>query len=122
MDPISNVDRLVILLRQRLRERSRTAGAKRGAGASRAEAPLTGRAAVQALAAVDGVDDHQLKRALIQNILADQLGGELINEAQFQQVVDRVTTALESEQATARLLTRVVGELRASAGWANRAS
>jgi len=116
MDPICNVDRLGILLRQRLLERSKAAGLKRGASTTRNETPLTGRAAVQALAAVEGIDDRQLKRALIQNILSDQLGGELINEAQFQQVVDRVTNALESEQETARLLNRVVGELRSSAG------
>lgn len=115
MDPISNVDRLVVLLRQRLLERSRTSGAKRIGAAARNGASPTGTAALQALAAVEGIDDHQLKRALIQNILSDQLGGELINEAQFQQVVDRVTATLEGEQATARLMAKVVEELRFSA-------
>ena len=115
MDPISNVDRLVVLLRQRLLERSRTAGPKRSGGATRSDPSPTGRAALQALATVEGIDDRQLKRALIQNILSDQLGGELINEAPFQQVVDRVTATLEGEQATARLMNRVVEELRLSA-------
>jgi hypothetical protein len=111
MDPVSNVDRLVLLLRQRLMERSKSEPVRK-----------TGRAAerrgldnVQALAAVESVDDRQLKRALIQNLLAEQFGAGLINEAKFQQVVDRVTETLESDTAAAGLLSRVVTELRASA-------
>ena len=116
MDPISNVDRLVFLLRQRLTERSKLGAAARSGGkAAAAERAATGLDNVHALAAVDGVDDRQLSRALIQNILADQLGGKLLNEAKFQQVVDRVTETLESDGASAQLLARLVGELRASA-------
>src|SRR5690242_7816440 len=98
MDPISNVDRLVLLLRQRLAERSRLAGSARVAVRPGApERPPSGIDNVQALAAVEGVDDRQLRRALIQNILADQLGPKLINDAKFQQVVDRVTETIEAD-------------------------
>lgn len=114
MDPISNVDRLVLLLRQRLAERSKSSGAaapRRPAG----ERAATGMENVQALAAAEGVDERQLRRALIQNVLAEQFGEALINEAKFQQVVDKVTEALEADRDGARLLSRVTGELRASA-------
>lgn len=117
MDPISNVDRLVFLLRQRLQERARTETVAKGARkpASReSESPL-GLDKLQALAAVDGIDDRQFRRALIQNILTDQLGAKLINEAKFQQVVDRVTETLEDDPNASRLLNRIVGELRAQA-------
>jgi hypothetical protein len=112
MDPISNVDRLAKLLRQRLAERAK-ADAKRAErrGPSDAAASRPG-GAVQALAAAEGVDDRQLRRALIENILADQLGQELINEAKFQQVVERVTEALADDSGTARLLDRIVREMR----------
>ena len=71
---------------------------------------------LQALAAVDGVEDRQLGRALIQRILSEELGSDLMNEAKFQLVVDQVTDALRSEPATAGLLSRILGELRAAAG------
>jgi hypothetical protein len=115
MDPISNVDQLVLLLRQRLAERSRAASSgKTGQVRSARETASAEVDSAHALAAIDGVDERQLKRALIQNILADQLGGALLNDAQFQQVVDRVTETIDAEPETSRLLSLVVLELRAS--------
>jgi hypothetical protein len=116
MDPISNVDRLVLLLRQRLDERAR---AERGeadeVGRRQSEPALTGPDALRALASVEGVDDRQLKRALIQNLLAEALGPGLINDAGFQQVVEQVTETLDAEPASAQLLARVAQDLRAAA-------
>ncbi|MDO8380135.1 hypothetical protein [Phenylobacterium sp.] len=114
MDPISNVDQLVLLLRQRLLERSKSHGvtARRRSSSEQPASPLEN---VQALAGVDGVEERQLRRAFIQSILVDQLDARLINDAKFQQVVDRVTDALDDDAGSSRLLTRLVGELRASA-------
>jgi len=70
---------------------------------------------VQALAAINDLDDHQLKRALIQNILVEQLGEGLLNDARFQQVVDRVTDTISGDAEAARLLSRLASELRVSA-------
>jgi hypothetical protein len=111
MDPISNVDRLVLLLRQRLSERS--AVASRGAAARRTQPAAPD--AVRALAAVEGMDERHLRRALIQSLLADSFGRQVVNEAQFQQVVDRVTQTIEEDPDTVRLLQRVVGDLRTAA-------
>ena len=116
MDPIANVDRLVLLLRQRLLERSRASSTGRTGGAPRAEATAAnGLDGVHTLASVDGVDDRQLRRALIQSVLADQFGPTLLNEAKFQQVVERVTETMEEDAGSARLLSRLVTELRATA-------
>ena len=115
MDPISNVDRLVILLRQRLQERNKAAASKSERRGEFAERTLTGLENVQAMAATEAVDDGQLGRALIQSILADHFGPEMINEAKFQQVIDRVAEALESDRGGSALLARMVGELRESA-------
>jgi hypothetical protein len=110
MDPISNVDRLVLLLRQRLSERSRG-----GAGATRRDRAAAKPDAVRALDGVRDLDDRQLRRALVQNVLTDQFGAEMINEAQFQQMVDRVTETIEDDAAASALLGRLVAELRAAA-------
>ncbi|HEX3673455.1 MAG TPA: hypothetical protein VHU87_04215 [Rhizomicrobium sp.] len=111
MDPISNADRLVLLLRQKLQERAK-AGASARPG-KKAEQPAT-RSGIQALAAVEGSDERPLRRALIQNLLADQLGPALLNDAQFQQIVSRVTEAIEDDPGASQLLSRLVSELRPS--------
>lgn len=113
MDPIANADRLLLLLRQKLLDRSKAASASARVGGPAAQRPpAAGLGSVQALAGVDGLDERQLRRALIQVLLADQLGEELINEAEFQQVVERVTDAIGEDRAAARLLGRVLDDLR----------
>jgi len=113
MDPISNVDGLVLLLRQRLAERSRPTRTVSERAQAGPEAALPD--AVRALAAVEGVDEKQLRRALIQSLLTDQFGKELINDAKFQQVVSRVVDTIEAEPAACDLLASATRDLRASA-------
>lgn len=116
MDPISGTDRLVLLLRQKLQERAKTIGSK-GAGAKGkaggAQAPVEPRG-VTALAAIADVDERQLRRAFVQTLLADQLGAALVNDAKFQQVVSRVTDAIDDDPDASRLLGRLLAELRPS--------
>jgi len=110
MDPISQVDQLAMILRQRILDRSKTRAAKgKPAGA---ETRSSWVANLKALAATETVSDHQLRRALVQTILADQLGHELLNEIKFQQIVERVTEALEGDKSGVTLLNRCVSELR----------
>lgn len=106
-----------MLLRQRLQERSKSAAAGRSGrrdlpGA--ADAPRKG--GVRGASAIEALDDRRLKRALVENILVDQLGAGLINDAKFQQVVDQVTEAIESDTDGALLLARTIADLRANPG------
>ena len=114
MDPVSNVDRIVLILQQRLRDRTR-AVAHSTTNQPASKPPADALASVQALAAVEGVDEGQLRRALIQNVLADQFGAELINDAKFQQVVEGVTQTINADGQASELLGRAIHELRASA-------
>jgi hypothetical protein len=111
VEPISNADRLVLLLRQKLEERTRTGGVA-GAGERAKSSPAVPAAGVRALAAVEGVDERDLRRTVIQNLLADQLKPAPINDAQFQQLVSRVTEAIEEDAEARSLLSEVVEELR----------
>ncbi|MBV8975777.1 MAG: hypothetical protein JOZ13_00185 [Alphaproteobacteria bacterium] len=115
MEPISPADRLVMLLRQKLEERART---QRGSGKQAHEKPDATQplepSGIHALAALDGADDRSLRRAIVQNLLADQLGQGLINDAQFQQVVSRVTDAIEDDPTASGLMQRVLAEIRSS--------
>lgn len=114
MDPISNVDRLVLLLRQRIEERDKTRAPAKARGRVPAKS-AGGVAAAQALAAIDDVDDRQLRRALIQGLLRDQFGEPMLNEPRFQQMVDRVVGAIDADEAGRSLLDRLTGELRCAA-------
>jgi len=87
---------------QRLLERARGRPAAGGSGASAGRAdPL------RELAQSEGLPERQLKRALVQSILDDQFGSDVTGEARFQQVIDRVTDALEADPQAGRLLTRL---------------
>ena len=115
MDPINNIDRLVFVLRQRLQERTRLA-AKPNASDNRARPSTVAPGGIGALAAIDGLDDRQLRRALIQNILAEQFGSEMLNDAKFQQVVDKVSDTISGDPEGAALMVRAIKELRVEAG------
>jgi hypothetical protein len=111
MDPISQVDQLAMILRQRILEHSKTRADKRKPTGT--EPKTSWVVSLKALAAKEAISDHQLRRALVQNILADQFGHDMLNEMKFQQVVERVTEALEGDKGGTALLNRCVAELRA---------
>ena len=112
MDPISNVDRIAALLQQKLRERSRSAATARGEKVDgRAGQAPGGLEAARALAALEGVNDRQRRRTFIQNILVDQFDPSLVNDAQFQQMVARVAQAIEDDEESAALLSRLLSDL-----------
>lgn len=114
MTNITPLDGLVVLLRQRLAERTgKTRAGSRartgeGAGAS---APKL----VQALAEIEGVDDRRLRRALIQDILGNHFGKAMVNDARFQQVIDKVTSTLEADADASSAFSRVISDLRGAA-------
>ncbi len=99
-----------MVLRQRMLERSKATTTKRKDSGPDAKSNWVD--TLIAMAAVEGVDDHQLRRAFVQNILADQFGHNLINETKFQQVIERVTEALEADETGSVLINRCVAELR----------
>jgi hypothetical protein len=109
MTSISNVDRIMLILRQRLGDKAKTSG--KAANNPRAER-IDGRATVAALAAVEGVGDRQFRRTLVQTLLAEQLGNALLNDARFQEVVTQVSDALEEDEAGKALLDRLTNEFK----------
>lgn len=114
-DRISAADQLVLLLRQRLTEHGQAQRKGRGESGRPASARQAGPAhAIQALAAIEGLDDRVLKRAIVQNILAEKFGAELVNDAEFQQVVEKVVSTLGDHAGGSELLARLVREMRAA--------
>lgn len=112
MDPISNVDRIAALLQQKLRERSRAADtAKSNKSDDKSGGSLTGLAGARSIAAIDQISDRQRRRTFIQHILTEQFDPGLVNDAQFQQLVTRVTQAIEDDAESAASLSRLLVEL-----------
>lgn len=109
MDPISNSDRLVMLLRQKLEERAKAQRSGRTPPGAAATLQPT---AVQAMAAAENADDRALRRAIVQNLLADQLDPALVNDAQFQQIVTRVTDAIAEDRDASQLMLRVIADVK----------
>jgi hypothetical protein len=110
MDPVSNANRIAQILRQRLLERAR------GRPSTPAPGAQAGRAdPLRELARAEGTPDRLLKRALVQSILNDQFSAEVVGEARFQQVIERVTDALAADPEAQRLLVRMVEDLKAEA-------
>lgn len=111
MDPIANANRIAMLLRQRLLERARTeTQGKPSRATDRRMSARTG--GVRSVESIEGLDDRRLKRALIESILADHFGSDLLNEAGFQDVVDRVTESIAADPEGAGLLNQAVSEIR----------
>jgi hypothetical protein len=109
MTSISNVDRLALIIRQRLKERAELAAQ---GSITPTKSKKSGLDHIQALAAIDGADPKQIKRALIEQILAQEFGGDLVNDASFQQITQRVLDALEQTEETRRLSDAALEDLR----------
>lgn len=114
MDPVSNTDRLVRLLRQQLEQRSRSKRTQK----TQTSEPVR-QDGVERLRAVAGEvteaggQDHQLRRLLVEQLLSNQFGSQFVNEPRFQQIVDQVAETMAADPWIYDLLNQTIGELRA---------
>jgi hypothetical protein len=103
-----------MMLRQRLEERSRAgAAARSGRKQAKGTDDVAGKGPVRGAEVVEALDDRKLKRVVIEQILVDQFGPGLVNDASFQQLVDQVTEAIEADANGALTLARALAEVRA---------
>jgi hypothetical protein len=110
MDPISPSDRIVALLRQRLRSaETRPAGRK----AAAAQGNKDRLHAVQALARSGDADERMLRRAFVLALLSDSFDPAVVDSPKFQTVVDQVVDALDDDPAGALLLKRAMQDVLA---------
>lgn len=102
-----------MLLRAQLerigRARSSQKGSRAGRAAVAGKKPLE---RVRELAALGALSDEQFGDALIHNLLAEQFGEKLANEAAFIGLGEDVTRLLRSDAETGALLDQVVREMR----------
>lgn len=113
MEALSNADRFVVLLRQKMAERAnaKVASGKRPAAATRPAESAPQRPIAGAMAQA-GADDRNLRRTIIEQILTDSLGAQIANEPRFQQIVERVTDIIGADVELGGMLAEVVAEIR----------
>ncbi len=113
MEAISNTDRIVALLRQKLAERAQAKGAerKRGAEAGKAEEASSPRL-VAARAALAGADDRHLRRTIVEQLLTERFGSRLANEPRFQQIIEQVSTIIGDDPELGAIMGDVMAEVR----------
>lgn len=113
MTRISNVDQVLLLLQEQLKRvgKNRRANAKRSASRTNptTSSPID---RVRLLSALDALSEDDVRRALVQGLLAEAFGERLTNDASFQSVVDRVARIIAESPDGPALLDRAVLQLR----------
>ena len=109
MGPVSLPDRFAILLRARLEARARAARA----GQPTLSKAAASQASLMVLAARAGADKKQLSRMMIEQMLTENFGSKLANEAGFQQVISRVAEAMEEDPELANQMEILLASLSA---------
>lgn len=114
MDPISNADRFIALMRQKLAERADGRKAPKNENLSE-DTRHWGIDVVQgvaARAARAGLDNRKLRRTIVEQLLADRFGARLVNEPRFQEVVGLVDELMATDPEISAMLDEVIGEIR----------
>jgi hypothetical protein len=112
MESISKSDRLVQLLRLRLQDevRAKLTKSRKSSVVSRREAKSAQE--ISAQFAREGVEDRQLKRSIVEQLLVDRFGPGLVNDVKFQNIIFETTELMENDEEIARLFESVLNHLR----------
>lgn len=113
MTQIGNVNQVLLLLREQLERTSRgRAAGRRGriAGTESRESRPLERA--RALAALDGLSEGEVRRAVVRGLLVDAFGEAMSNDPAFQTVIDEVFRIIADVEGGADLLDQAVAQLR----------
>lgn len=111
MTRITKSDQLAILLRQQLSQLSRRKTSSTGSAKGQSVKSGSGLSRVQQIAASNGFSDSDVQRALIQGLLEEELGDGLMNDAKFQQLINRVHSIIRDDPDALMVLKESVKQL-----------
>lgn len=113
MTRVGNVEQVLLLLREQLRRADRGRAAQRGSSAGRA-APADARPLdrVRALAALESLDEGEVRRAVVRGILTEAFGEAVANDAPLQRVADDVLRIIDEMPGGPELIGGAVAQLK----------
>jgi hypothetical protein len=113
MTRISNVDHVLLLLRERLQrlDGNTQAKADRAASAKRTDAGSP-RSLTDALDRIRALDPDEAGRALVMAVLTEKFGEEVVNDASFQTIITKVNDILATDTQLSELLRKSVEGLK----------
>ena len=112
MTQITNAERVLQLLRNQLERSARARDKGRTGDAAQRSTSAGPLERVQNIAALNGLPDEEVGRALIGGLLAEEFGPTVAASPRFQALVDEVFQALNADGASERLLNRALTQLR----------
>jgi hypothetical protein len=113
MTRISNVDQVLMLLRQQL-DRLGKSGRARKSGSAGASAPQRRQSAagrIEAVMRTDDLSEEDLGRTLVAALLVDEFGEGAANDHKFRKLADEVYRIVASDSEAKRLLTDALKEI-----------
>jgi hypothetical protein len=113
MTRISNVDQVLLLLREQLQRAGKRRETARKSRTGRAD-PMAARPLdrVRALAALDTLNEDEVRRAVVRGILTEEFGEGVGNDAALQRIVDDVVRIIGEAPGGSELLNRAVAQLK----------
>lgn len=114
MTRISNVDQMLMLLRQQLQRMSKSDKSRKSSATSSTATQKRETAArrIEAIVQRDDLGDDDLARTLLRALLVDEFGEAAANDHKFQKLVDEVYRIIASDANARNLLDSAMKEVR----------
>ncbi len=103
---------MLLLLREQLERVGRNRASARGAADRASAATARPLDRVRALAALDSLDEEDVRRAVIRGILTEEFGEGVGNDAALQTIAEDVMRIIGETPGGAALIDRAVAQLR----------
>ncbi len=106
MTRISNVDQVLMLLREQLQRLGKSDRSRKtaGGGATATERRQSAAARIEAVMRVDTLSDEELGRTLVAALLVDEFGESAANDHKFRKLAEEVYRIIASDTEAKRLL------------------
>jgi hypothetical protein len=106
------MDQVLLLLREQLQRAGQSKAARKEGKAAVERAARKPLARMRALAALDTLEEEDLRRAVVRGLLIDQFGDGISNDPAFVSIVDDVFRIIGETPGGAELVDRAVAQLK----------
>lgn len=114
MTRIGNVDRALLLIREKLQRMDRNRLGRTGRSGSAKKGTERPLARLQAGEALDQLTSEEFRRTLVRAVLTEELGDGIANDSGFQPLVEDVWRLLNESEEGRELIERAVKQMRSS--------